>query len=442
MSSSRKRRSREESALSDRRGPTRRILVVCPHFEPDVAPTGVVMSRIVHELARAGHEIHVVTALPWYAHHRVDEQWNQVTWRTRTQATPWGSVVRLHPRGGADKSNLLRRALGFAVFSLAAVVAGWRVAPRQRFDAVLAMSPPLTLGLAAKLVAVVRRAPLIFNVQDVFPDAAVATGAITNRWVIGAARLLEKATYRAARFVTVLSDDLHDNVAAKLPERLRSRVIVIPNFVDTERIRPGDRLTSYRSELGIGDRCVVMYAGNVGYSQSLQLMVEAARSRPGLVFVINGRGAARRDLERSAAGLANVIFGDFQPAERLSEVLATGDIHVVPLRRGLGGVSVPSKVYSILAAGRPVVAAVDPGTEVPRLVRAAQCGVVVEPDDPEAFGAAIDSLAGDAQLRAILGERARRHVEHEASPGAVAARYAELIERVGSRNGRRGPSGT
>jgi len=442
MSATRRRRLRRLSAPSDGRGSTRRILVMCPHFEPDVAPTGVVMSRIVHELAGAGHEIHVVTALPWYAHHRVDEPWNDVRWRTRTRTTPWGSVVRLHPRGGSDKSNLLRRAFGFALFSLAAVVAGWRVAPRQRFDAVLAMSPPLTLGLAAKLVAVVRRAPLIFNVQDVFPDAAVATGAITNRWVIGAARLLEKATYRAARFVTVLSDDLRDNVAAKLPERLRSRVVVIPNFVDIERIRPGDHSTAYRHELGIGDRCVVMYAGNVGYSQSLHLMIDAARSRPDLVFVINGQGSARPDLERSAEGLSNVVFGDFQPAERLSEVLATGDIHVVPLRRGLGHVSVPSKVYSILAAGRPVVAAVDPGTEVPRLVQTAQCGVVVEADDPEAFGAAIDSLAGDAELRALLGERARRHVEHEASPGAVAARYAELFERVRTPGGLQGSSGT
>lgn len=442
MRGPRERRTRRESAPPAGSGATRRVLVMCPHFDPDVAPTGVVMSRIVHELAAAGHEIHVVTALPWYARHRVDEQWTHVTWRTRTESTPWGSVVRLHPRGGADKSNLVRRALGFAVFSMASVLAGWRAAPGRRFDAVLAMSPPLTLGLAAKLVAVVRRAPLIFNVQDVFPDAAVATGAITNRWVIGAARLLERATYRVARFVTVLSDDLRDNVAAKLPERSRPRVIVIPNFVDTERIRPGDRLTDYRRELGIGDRCVVMYAGNVGYSQSLESLVEVARSRPDLVFVINGQGSARPDLERSAIGLANVIFGDFQPAERLSEVLATGDIHVVPLRRGLGRVSVPSKVYSIMAAGRPIVAAVDAGTEVPRLVQAAGCGVVVEPDDPTAFGVAIDSLAGDAGLRATLGDRARRHVEQEASPVAVAARYAELIERARRSSRSPAPSAT
>lgn len=409
------------------RGQHRRLLVICPHFEPDVAPTGVVMTRIVGELAAMGWEIHVVTALPWYAHHRVDEEWRHITWRTRTEHTTWGSVVRLDPRGGSDKSNLLRRALGFVLFSAKSVVAGWRVAPGRRFDAVLAMSPPLTLGLAAKCVAVVRRAPLIFNVQDVFPDAAVATGAISNRAVIAVARLLERLTYRLSRFVTVLSDDLRDNVAAKIPARRHGRVVVIPNFVDTDRIRPADRMTAYRRELGIDDRCVVMYAGNVGYSQSLEMLVDAARSRPDLVFVINGQGSARAELEVSAASLRNVIFGDFQPAERLAEVLATGDIHVVPLRAGLGRVSVPSKVYSILAAGRPVVAAVDADTEVPRLVRAADCGIVVEPDRPEAFGAALDVLAGDPAIRKIMGERARRHVEHVASPSVVAGRYAELI---------------
>lgn len=407
-----------------------RVLVLCPHFDPDVAPTGVVISRIVQELAELGCEIHVVTALPWYAQHHIDDRWRHVTWRNRTEMTSWGSIVRLDPRGGDDKSNLLRRALGFVLFSVTSVIAGLRAAPGDKFDAVLAMSPPLTLGLAAKCVAIVRRAPLIFNVQDVFPDAAIETGAITNRAVIGVARLLEKMTYWAARAITVLSDDLRDNVEAKLPSRLRDRVSVIPNFVDTVRISPTDRMTPYRSELGIGEQLVVMYAGNVGYSQSLDLMVAAAKARPDWTFVINGQGSARKSLQDLASGLSNVIFGDFQPADRLSEVLATGDIHVVPLRRGLGRVSVPSKVYSILAAGRPIVAAVDPGTEVPRLVTAARCGVVVEPDQPMAFVEALDQVASDPRTRQSMGENARAFVENVASPVAVAQQYAHLITTI------------
>ena len=408
-----------------------KLLVLCPHFDPDTAPTGAVMSRIVEELGALGHEVHVVTSLPWYREHRVDEAWSTVRWRDRTATTGWGTIARLDPHAGGDKRNLVRRAVGFIGFSVVSIVAGVLAGRRgRRVDAVIAMSPPLTLGVAGRLVAWIRRAPLIFNIQDVFPDAAVETGAITNRWVIGAARALEKVSYLSSSRVTVLSQDLADNVVSKIGASKATRVVVIPNFVDTERIVPLDAATDYRRELGLTDRPVVMYAGNIGYSQSLEMLVAAARARPGVDFVINGTGSARSDLERSARGLSNLIFGDFQPPERLSEVLATGDIHVVPLRRGLGRVSVPSKTYSIMAAGRPIVAAVDAGTEVTRLVDGARSGLVVPPDETESFIAAIDRLVSDREVRRDMGQRARAFVESQASPRAVAERYANLVHEI------------
>lgn len=405
-----------------------KIVVLCPHFEPDTAPTGVVMTRIVEELGSLGHEVHVVTALPWYRNHRVEPEWSHIGWRGRTKTTAWGTVTRLDPFAGGDKRNLWRRALGFIGFSVTSTIAGV-IAGRggRRVDAVIAMSPPLTLGLSGRLVAWCRRAPLIFNIQDVFPDAAVETGAITNRAVIAAARGLERITYGLSNRVTVLSDDLADNVIAKVGRRGSRRVVVIPNFVDTERIVPLPTDTEYRHELGLSDRPIVMYAGNVGYSQSLELMVEAARTRPDIDFVINGGGSARPDLERLASGVDNLVFGEFQPFDRLAEVLATADVHVVPLRRGLGRVSVPSKTYSIMAAGRPIVAAVDPGTEVDRLVEGASCGIVVPPDDVQAFIDAVDRLVADLDGRTAMGRRARAFVETHASPRAVAESYANLV---------------
>lgn len=407
-----------------------KLVVLCPHFEPDTAPTGGVMTRIVHELADLGHEVHVVTALPWYRNHRVEDEWDNTTWRTRTRPTTWGSVTRLNPFSGGDKKNLLRRSIGFIGFSFLSVVAGVRVGRGKRIDAVIAMSPPLTLGLGGWLIAKGRRAPLLFNIQDVFPDAAIETGAITNRLVIGVAKTLEKLSYRAARIVTVLSDDLRDNVAAKLPASQQDKVVVIPNFVDTDFIRPMDRLTKYRKELGIDDRLVVMYAGNVGFSQSLDLMLEAARVFPNVAFVVNGSGAARESLEKSATGLDNVIFGDYQPAERLPEVLATADVHLVLLRRGLGPVSVPSKTYSIMASGRAIVAAIDPGTEVPRLIAAAGCGISVDPDDSGLLVRALATILNDSGEIGTLGRRARDFVEHVASPASVAQQYVAVLANI------------
>ena len=203
---------------------------------------------------------------------------------------------------------------------------------------------------------------MVFNVQDVFPDVAVDLGKLTDPRLVRAARWLERTTYARAAAVTVLSEDLRANIAAKVRPDHRDDVRVIPNFVDTEAIRPLPRATGYRRELGIGDdQTVVLYAGNVGFSQSLDLLVEAARRlthRPELVFVVNGGGSGLAEVRKSAEDLPNVRFAPYQPKERLPEVLASGDLHVVLLRTGLAAAE--RAVQDVLDPGRrPAVAGLD-----------------------------------------------------------------------------------
>ena len=426
-----------------------RLVVLGPHFAPDTAPTGRVLTRIVAELAGLGHHLDVVSALPWYRTHAIEPEWTGRWWCR--EATSWGSIRRLHPFPGGDRANLARRAAGFIGFSVLATAAGVRAGGvGRRVDAVIAMSPPLTMGLTGRVVAWSHRAPLVFNIQDVFPDAAVRTGAITNRRIIAVASVLERWSYRCSDAVTVLSDDLRANVAAKMPGRV-DRVHTIPNFVDTDVLQPGDRDTEYRRELGLGLGPVVLYAGNVGFSQSLDLVVEAARRRPAVTFLINGDGSARPTLERAAADLTNLYVAGFVPDERLNELLATGDVHVVPLRAGLGSVSVPSKTYSILAAGRPVVAAIDPDTEVPRILAAAGAGVAVAPDDPDAFVAALDQVLAHPDTAAEMGRgagngwSARRRPPPSAPPttpsSAPSLAPLDLAARFGADRGSHGPAG-
>jgi colanic acid biosynthesis glycosyl transferase WcaI len=334
----------------------------------------------------------------------------------------------VNPFPGDDKTNLLRRALGFAGYTLVAGLEALRIGrPLSRVDAVIAMSPPITLGLTGWVVSRLRRGSMIFNIQDVFPDAAVETGAITNRRIIAAAERLEATSYRRADAVTVLSDDLADNVRSKMGAADAARVHVIPNFVDTVAITPSGRLTPYRDELGLGEGPVVLYGGNVGFSQSLDLVLGAAAAIPTATFLINGNGAARRSLEEQAVGLANVRFADYIEPCRLSELLATGDIHVVPLKAGLARVSVPSKTYSIMAAARPVVASIDVGTAVPKILAESGGGVAVAPDDLDAFVAALRELLADPDRASAMGASGRRWVEREASPAAVGAAYHQLI---------------
>lgn len=402
------------------------LVVLVPHFAPDTAPTGEVITTLVQEFVDAGQRVHVVTSLPWYRHHRVEQGWTGRL--VRREKTPWGSIIRVHPFAGGDKKNLLRRAIGFVLFSACAgactLFAG---GIHRRPRVVLSMSPPLTMGVTGWLAARLRRTTSVFNIQDIFPDAAVATGAITNQRIISLARWLERFSYHRSDAVVVLSEDLRKNVVQKIAQQHQMKVHVIPNFVDADRIEPMDRHTLYRAELSIKEQRVVMYAGNVGYSQSLTLMIDAARELTDVAFVINGDGAARAELQNMAKGLDNVYFADYQPRERVPEVLASADVHVVLLKSGLGAVSVPSKTYSILAAGRPLVAAIDADTEVTRILHASGAGKVVPPDNAQAFIAALKEMLASPDLASQMGQAGRRWVESHVSPAVVARAYLDLF---------------
>jgi colanic acid biosynthesis glycosyl transferase WcaI len=403
-----------------------RILAVLPHFAPDSAPTGTIATRLVEELGQLGHHLDVVTSLPWYEHHAVEPEWRGRV--VRREKTSWGTVTRVHPFPTGDKKNIPKRAVGFAAFC--AATAGFAAIGRT-VDVTFAMTPPLPMAATGWLAALGRRAPLVLNVQDVFPDVAVELGILQGRKIIAAATALERWSYARCAAVTVLSADMRANLAAKMrhPERLE----VIPNFVDVDAIKPSPRENGYRAEYGLTGKTVVMYAGNIGMSQSLSLLVDAARAtidRADVVYVVNGAGSMLDELEHSAAGLANVRFMPMQPIERLPEVLAAGDVHLVPLKTGLSRSSVPSKTYSILAAGRPILASVDAGSEVQRIIESAGAGTAVPPEDPAAFVTALTTLLADPDSLRAMGERARAYVEEAASPEGVALAYQDVFDRV------------
>lgn len=409
------------------------ILVLCPHFEPDTAPTGEVMTAICEQWTARGHRVEIITSLPWYRDHAVAEGWKGRL--VRIQREPWGRIRRWHPFP-SNKGRLMARAAGFAGFTAlagidAAVAAG-------RCDVVFAMSPPITLGAAGWAAAWRGRAPLVFNVQDVFPDAAVETGVLRSARVADAASRLERWVYRRAAAVTVLSEGMAENVRAKLGAGVDlDKVVVIPNTADAGRIKPAERLNSYRADLGLedADSTVVMYAGNLGHSQPLEMVVAAAQrfsdqGRADVQFVVNGDGVARATVAAAAERLDNLHLVGWQPPERLGEVLAAADLHLVLLRAGLGTTSVPSKVYSVLAAGRPVLASVDRGSEVERLLDASGAGATVDPEDVDAFCAAIARMADDPDSLVEMGLRGRAYAERAAGPQQMADLYLDLFRRL------------
>ncbi|MFT7473459.1 MAG: colanic acid biosynthesis glycosyl transferase WcaI [Verrucomicrobiales bacterium] len=401
-----------------------KIQVLCPHFEPDSAPTGEFMSAIVNHLGDMGHELHVVTALPWYRDHAVEAGWEGKL--TRTETRSWGQITRVHPFP-TDKSNIGARAAAFAGFT--AIGLGTAVIDRFDADVVFAMSPPLSLGVAGWLAAKRRRVPFVFNIQDVFPDVAIETGTISSPRVIAAAKRLEKFVYDRADVVTVLSEEMQRNVQDKTDSATR----IIPNFVDISTFEPQPLENSYRREFGLEGKRVVMYCGNVGFSQSIELLADAAREMADLddvVFIVNGGGSAIGEVKRRAKGLSNFRVIPYQPVERVPEVLAAADIHVIPLRKGLAWSSVPSKLYKILAVERPVIASVDEGTEVGRVVIDAGAGHAVPPDVAGPLVASLRELLASESTRNQMGRAGRAWVEQWVTPERAAAEYEQVFDEL------------
>lgn len=294
-------------------------------------------------------------------------------------------------------------------------------------------SPPLTNGLVGFAAGRLRRAPFVYNVQDVYPDIAVRLGVLRSRRSIAIFRRMEKFVYAKAAAVSVISEGFRDNLLAKgVPP---GKIEVVPNFADTGLIRPLPRRNAFSAAHGLDERFVVLFAGNIGLSQGLEHVLEAARrlaGHPEVLFLIVGAGAAKPGLIDLAArlGLPNVRFLPFQPYQDIPEMYAASDAGLVPLKRGFTGESVPSKVLSILAAARPLIAAVDEGSETWRLAREAGCGLAVAPEDPAALAGAVLELAGDRERGRRMGAAGRELVERRYSRTAAATKYEELLIRV------------
>jgi colanic acid biosynthesis glycosyl transferase WcaI len=401
-----------------------KILLVNQHYPPDAGATGKLAAQLAGRLVRRGHEITVVTGKPTY-----DEAKRAAA---PSRETTDGVHVRrlpLLPRRSAPVARMLHY-LSFAAALLA------RGPFLRRPDVVLAFSStPLFGGVAAALLARLVRRPLVYVVQDVYPEVAVALGVLRRGPIERIALSLDTVAWRAAARVVVIGPELAAAAAARGVEPARTTVIA--NWADTRAIVPSVG-SAFRRDAGIADDdFVVEYAGNFGRSQDLDVVLEAARlveaegppARP-VRFLLVGGGAREAELRRAARELSAVRVLPRQSEDKLGDVLAAADLSLVPLRRGLTRWCVPSKVYSILASGRPVGAAVDADSEVARLVEHGECGFRVEPGDARALAAEIRRLAGDADRARRLGSNGRVRAETEGSLDRAADEYEALLEAI------------
>jgi colanic acid biosynthesis glycosyl transferase WcaI len=375
-----------------------RILLLNLYYPPDTSATAKMAASFVAPLS-AEHQVTVLCGRPSY------DPTERRAWRF--WQTELSGNVKIIRAGSTDypRTQMTRRVLNYLTYEALSV-------PRALFvpcDVVLAMTDPPFEGIVGAFVALLKGKPYVYNIRDMYPDMAVggsivAPGLLSRVW-----EKLHRWALRRATRVIVLGEDMRARIISKGvdPQRIaivRDGAEIVPEGSPQPPLDP-EVIRAIRGDF----RFVLLHAGNLGFYGAWQTLIAAARELEndgvGLVFV--GEGAQRPQLEAASAGAANVRFLPFFPPTKIASVLAAADAHIVTIKRGLEGVVVPSKMYGILAAGRPIVAVAPKETDVAMLAEKRSFGVAADPDKPEALVAAIRSLAADPKRLAAMATAAR-----------------------------------
>jgi colanic acid biosynthesis glycosyl transferase WcaI len=400
-----------------------KIVIHTMYYLPDFGSAPVLMDELARTLAAAGHEVEVVTTLP----------------RTRGEAFR-GLFYSRRVEGGVVVKRLwtnraahpLARLLAWNIYTAGALL---NLLTVRKGDILFLRTPPLQLGVPALFARVLRGARVLVNVQDIHPDLAIESGILKNPAAIRLAKALEKWVYGLADRIVVISDGFARNLRAKAVPA--SKLAVLPNWVDAGFLRPGPKDNPVARRCGLAGRFVVMYSGTISISsnRALEWALDAAAllaADRDIVFAVVGEGLKKGSLMARAAalGLVNTVFLPFVPYAELPDLLASSDVLLVPLDKDKSDLSVPSKLYTVLAAGRPVLGLASPGSEVATLLRENDCGVAALPDDPAGIAAAVRTLKDSPARRTELGRNARECVVRHFAKDAVLRSYDDLLRSM------------
>jgi len=400
-----------------------RILVFNQYYPPDTAATAQRLADLCESLASA-HRVMVVCGRPSY-----DPQAGHAS-KARVNV----QVVRA-PSTFFHRSNMGGRLSNYLTYLISAFFLGFSQRPPHL---VMAMTDPPLVGLVAWLFSFIKRVPFVYIIQDLYPDVGVTLGKIKNPIMINLIDSLNLFLFHKAKKLVAISSSMRDRLIEKGVDE--EKISVIANWADTKIITPKPKDNTFSLRHGLNKRFVVMYSGNLGLSQNLEVLIQSAKileELEDLVFVIIGDGAGKSELVNKARafGLRNVLFFPYEPVKEMSYSLATADVFVIPLARGLDGLVVPSKVFSIMASGRPFIAAIDRTSEVARIAEEFDCGLAVRPSDPRELVKAIHwAYASRKELKA-MGERGRKAVEVFYTKEIAISKYKQVISKAVSNVG-------
>jgi colanic acid biosynthesis glycosyl transferase WcaI len=393
------------------------ILLFNEYYPPDTSATAKMAVLVAETLAKK-HQVTVLAGRPSYDPDeyypfellRTDKRNNVTVERVGSTAFP--------------RHQMKRRVSNYLSYLALAVPRALTI----RADVVLAMTDPPVAGIAGAFVARMSGRPFVYNIRDMYPDMAVGGDIVRRNYLVDRWEQMHRHALRQAARVIVLGDDMRDRILAKgaSPER----VVIVRDGSSPTGPLP-DRSHPAVQEVRSGFPFVVLHAGNLGFYGAWSTLLKAAEilrnENTGLVFV--GDGANRAAMQSAVNGSPNVRFLPFRSTNEIPHVMTAGDLHIITVKRGLEGVVVPSKLYSILSAGRPVLVVAPPECDPARIVRESGCGIAVDPDDPYAVAAAIRELRDDPSRLAEMGRRARETAEKYARVNEL-EKFAFIIEEA------------
>jgi colanic acid biosynthesis glycosyl transferase WcaI len=399
-----------------------RVGILSQYYPPEMGAPQARLSELAARLREHGHEVVVLTALPNYPLGRIYDGYRGLLAHERLGQVP---VIRawLWPTKSAEVMPRLASALSFTATSL--VVGAFQL---PRLDVLITESPPLPLGISGFMLGRLKRARWVFNVSDLWPETAVALGAVRDGALLKLAYRFEAFCYRHAWRVSCQSREIEESINQRFPE---VRTIPFLNGADTERFSPARRTERLWEELVGDSRPIAVYAGLHGVGQGLDQLLSAAErlQDESLRIVLMGDGPEKASLVEAARrrGLENVTFLDPQPKGRMPVLLASADIALVPLKSRIPG-AVPSKLYEAMASGLPVVLVAD--GEPAKILTSSNGGVVVRPGDVDALAGALRRLARSEEERRRLGTAGRAAAVERFDRRPICDRFIRALERA------------
>lgn len=406
-----------------------RVLFLESYFKPEKTSGAHLAQDLRDALVDAGHTMQIFAPTPCRG---ISDEVRREYKKKRKETECGGAVsIYRYPMFKEGRNSLLRAAR----YSLIEAALLWHGLTCKSADILPMGSTPPINGLMTTLIKKIRKIPFVYTVQDLFPDSLVSTG-MTRRgsilWKIG--DWVSNLTYKNAEHIIVISESLKESLVERgVPAE---KVSVVYNWIDTEKTKPIERENNTLfDEYGLSrDKFYITYAGNLGNSQNVDLVVdcaEAFKDNADIFFVIFGEGSEKQRLEKRIieSGLENIKMLPMQNQDRVSEVYSLGDASFVMCKKGVGGGAFPSKAASIMATATPIIASFDLGSDLCKIIASEKVGLCIEPENTNEASEAVKKLYSDKLLREELSANARKLAETKFSRAAGVSKRIEIYEK-------------